>query len=257
MKSKAQIINEREISLQIFSQMENESIYYKDFVSMVFPGERYERIRRKIFGQDLVLFDKLYEEKFLRLTVKEEEAHKLLEDEKNFIKKKEQEYEKCVEEFERAKKALQLAERNLKNAKIVLNDFEQQLADVQQLIKREEQKRAKRKTRILVHPSAMLTQIRDNSEGIFVATRIDTEALGKLGCCIDYVFEESVNLIEKIPYALNTRISEDESVKSIIAFANMAVYFLLDKDEETEVKLLFASEEIAELLKYNGFTENL
>lgn len=227
---------------------------YEKIVKELFQGKdsivtRERLLKGKIPNHEMVF--QVHKEIMEELDDESKKIERDIEAEYEFLNKKEQEYQACLEEFETAKKNLEKASETLKSAKETLKSFEGKAELYQKRLSEGEARKKKMQIRILIHPSATMQQIVSSQYGIFVATNEDCEVLTKLGF-VDRIFaglEE--NYIVRIPYEVKQKVSDEKELLSMVSYANMVMYYHL-KEEEDFVPI-FSSEEIAQLLRANGY----
>lgn len=179
-----------------------------------------------------------------------EKARQNVEQEEAFIARKTEERQQAYEEFLKAKEKLEIADKTLEAAKVVMNNFQKEKAGLANSIESVKQRKNNINTIILVHRSAGLGQLMEYPLGEVIVTEADFNFLS--GILIpDKVFDKDLGegLIQNLPYQFGTDI-EESYLESVVQFVEMAMYYYLI--EEKQVIMLYADNNIATVLKKEG-----
>ena len=168
-----------------------------------------------------------------------------LEMHKVFLKKKE-------EEVEAAKKAYELAQRDLKAA----NRFHEELIESKERYSKKIDESKKRlnqmNTIVLMHSSATLKRAEENQFSYIIITKADEEKLKEIMPNDVFDVKMAESFVEKLPVGFEKRHLKSER-ESILEFCEMTINFMLQADATKKIKLIYAEPDIAEIIRLNGF----
>lgn len=246
--------NLRNMSLERLRSLKNEKSVpvYAELIKRNLKGRDLTKLRDRLLSGKITDHSREceYQESLIDFLKKDlQKVEKDIQDETAFIEKKRAERQEAYEEFLKAQDKLEKADKALEAAEIVMSDFQSNHDSISESISIAEQQRDAIDTVILVHRSANLGQLIDCKFGKVIVTSADAKFLKDL-IIPDEVFDSNLakGLIERLPYQFK-KLPED-SLKSIIQFVEMAMYYYLLEDKK--VIMLYANNDVATILKKEG-----
>lgn len=244
----------RKISLERLIGLKNEisGPAYAELVKKTLKGRELGKLKSRLLSERITSYGREteYQEdliSFFRADL--EKAEKDIQDEEKLIERKRAERQQAYEEFLKAKDNLEKADKALEAEERVMSEFKSSRDSINVSIAIAKQQKDAMDTVILVHRSANLGQLADHRFGKIIITSADAEFLKDL-IIPDEVFDRNLaeGLMNGVPYQFQ-RLSED-SLKSIIQFVEMAMYYYLLEDKQ--VIMLYANNDVATILKKEG-----
>lgn len=253
----------RSVSLERLKKLKRQTsrIEYADTIRSGLHGREVDLVKRRLLLTDvptheseisrqdefLDLLSRNYLEKAKDSLARKQEFVDFCKSKRDVAK---QEYLKAKAEYEKAEKKLNEAEDAVATAELDAMYLQMEREQLERTFVEESQKRANMNEIVLLHRSANIGQIIDHINGKVIMTEADAAYL-KYIFVPDYVFDHTLarGLIEKLPYKI-AMIDDDNELKSIIQFVEMAMYFYLIGDEK--VVMLYANQDISTVLKKEG-----